>query len=127
MSSFLAEKKQSGSGSHTDIQAVEAGQLIVSSSYEPAIGFDEDEARVLGLIQGADVLIAPDDTGKMLHVGHEVALYSMIVGRDSPTRGKLVGFTLAEAVIETSGVAGAVRVHFPRLGFTIHPSKESAS
>jgi hypothetical protein len=76
MSAFLAEKKQTGSGSHTEIQAVEAGQLIVSASYEPAIGFDEDEARVLGLTQDAEVLIAPDDTGKMLQVGHVQLLFT---------------------------------------------------
>ncbi|KIW88489.1 uncharacterized protein Z519_11058 [Cladophialophora bantiana CBS 173.52] len=64
-----------------------------------------------GLVAGAGVSIAPDDTG-----------------RDSPTVGTLVALTPEEAVITphqtgtgTNPAVGEVRVHFPRVGFVIRP------
>jgi hypothetical protein len=123
MSDLLTEKRKDGSGRYTEVKGDQAGQIIVSSSYGPSVNFDAKEAQVFGLSQGVKVLVAPDDTGE--NVRHLVSLCSLVAGRDDPTRGTLVGFTLDEAVIETSGAAGTVRVHFPRLGFTIRPAHDS--
>ncbi|KIW30946.1 uncharacterized protein PV07_02637 [Cladophialophora immunda] len=68
-----------------------------------------------GLVAGADVTIAPDDTG-----------------RDSPTVGTLVALTPEEAVITpqkttegTGPAVGEVRIHFPRTGFVIRPAGQA--
>ncbi len=64
----------------------------------------------IGLSVGAEVSIAPDDTG-----------------RDSPTVGTLLAMTPEEVVITPQKIAGAgphvgeVRVHFPRVAFVIKP------
>ncbi|ETI27281.1 hypothetical protein G647_09964 [Cladophialophora carrionii CBS 160.54] len=63
-----------------------------------------------GLMTGAEVTIAPDDTG-----------------RDSPTVGTLLTIGPEEIVIRPQKTdregprVGAVRVHFPRIGFVIRP------
>lgn len=58
-----------------------------------------DEQR--GLVKGALVSVAPDDTG-----------------RDDPTVGELVGAGVEEVVIKPAGKRRVdVRVHFPRVGF----------
>ena len=63
-----------------------------------------------GLAVGAEISIAPDDTG-----------------RDSPTVGRLLAITPEEVVIEPKKIGGAgsavgeVRVHFPRVAFVIRP------
>jgi glutathione S-transferase len=64
-----------------------------------------------GLVRGAEVNIAPDDTG-----------------RDSPTIGTLLAATPEEVVIrprvvnEVGGsTVGEVRIHFPRVKFVIRP------
>ncbi|QIW97296.1 hypothetical protein AMS68_002814 [Peltaster fructicola] len=60
--------------------------------------------RKCGLTQGAEVSVAPDDTG-----------------RDNPTIGTLLAISPEEVVIKPRKLAGPpaveVRVHFPRLGF----------
>ncbi|KAF2107486.1 hypothetical protein BDV96DRAFT_506267 [Lophiotrema nucula] len=56
-----------------------------------------------GLVEGVQVSIAPDDTG-----------------RDSPTVGKLVRIGVEEVVVEPSERGRVdVRIHFPRLGFGV--------
>ncbi|KAK5198297.1 hypothetical protein LTR99_007454 [Exophiala xenobiotica] len=64
-----------------------------------------------GLVPGAAVSVAPDDTG-----------------RDSPTIGTLLAITPEEVVLEPGRIgdgngpkAGPVRVHFPRVGFVVRP------
>jgi len=61
-----------------------------------------------GLIEGALVSVAPDDTG-----------------RDDPTIGTLVALSPEEVVIKPVPLEKpaeiAVRVHFPRLGFVVRP------
>ncbi len=62
-----------------------------------------------GLVAGAEVSVAPDDTG-----------------RDSPTIGTLLAITPEEVVIQPKRIgdgpmAGPVRVHFPRVGFVVRP------
>ncbi|KAH0827251.1 hypothetical protein AYO21_09098 [Fonsecaea monophora] len=68
-----------------------------------------------GLAVGAEVTIAPDDTG-----------------RDSPTIGTIVALTPEEVVITpqktsegTGPAVGEVRIHFPRVGFVIRPHGQS--
>ena len=43
----------------------DAARLIISSTYEPydVVGFDEIEAKRLGMQAGRRVAIAPDDSG----------------------------------------------------------------
>jgi glutathione S-transferase len=66
--------------------------------------------RRSGLVLGAEVSIAPDDTG-----------------RDSPTVGTLLAIGPEEVVIkpqktdEDGPRVGDVRIHFPRIGFVIRP------
>ncbi|OAL17939.1 hypothetical protein AYO22_11095 [Fonsecaea multimorphosa] len=74
-----------------------------------------DLDRRNGLVAGAQVTIAPDDTG-----------------RDSPTVGTLVALTPEEAVITpqsasdgTGPAVGEVRIHFPRIGFVIRTAVQS--
>jgi hypothetical protein len=56
-----------------------------------------------GLLPGATVSVAPDDTG-----------------RDDPTYGTLVKIGVEEVVIKpTEGGELDVRIHFPRLGFVV--------
>ncbi|KAF2637318.1 hypothetical protein P280DRAFT_114643 [Massarina eburnea CBS 473.64] len=56
-----------------------------------------------GLVKGAVVSVAPDDTG-----------------RDNPTVGTLVGLGVEEVVVETVEKGEVdVRIHFPRLGFVV--------
>ena len=62
-----------------------------------------------GLVPGASVSIAPDDTG-----------------RDHPTLGKLVAIGVEEVVIEPEAEREVdVRVHFPRLGFVVRSVGET--
>lgn len=62
-----------------------------------------------GLVRGAVVSVAPDDTG-----------------RDDPTIGTLVGCQVEEVVI-TPAERGLldVRVHFPRVGFVVKVVEEA--
>jgi hypothetical protein len=64
MSVLLSEKGKSGSGKYTNISGEDAGRLIVSSSYEPAVEFDVQEAQTFGLSRRDTVLVTPDDTGQ---------------------------------------------------------------
>jgi len=62
-----------------------------------------------GLVAGAEVSVAPDDTG-----------------RDSPTIGTLLAITPEEVVIRPKTIGdgpkvGPVKVHFPRVGFVVRP------
>jgi glutathione S-transferase len=67
-----------------------------------------------GLSIGAQVSVAPDDTG-----------------RGSPTLGTLLAVTAEEVVISPQEIdgktplVGNVRVHFPRLGFVVRPVAKS--
>ena len=65
-----------------------------------------------GLVEGALVSVAPDDTG-----------------RDDPTVGTLVAVSPEEVVIKPKELEKPatveVRVHFPRLGFVVRPLKKS--
>lgn len=68
----------------------------------------------LGLHEGIEVSVAPDDTG-----------------RDDPTIGKLIALSSEEVVIQPKKLVSAgerlidARVHFPRLGFVVQPTRTS--
>jgi len=93
------------------ITSDDAVKVIVSSAPEDIasiVGFDAVAASGLSVQKGDSVLVAPDDTGKI------------------PTKGKLVALSRGEVVIETVGENGAsVRVHFPRLGYSITPERQT--
>ena len=68
-----------------------------------------------GLVPGAEVSVAPDDTG-----------------RDSPSTGTLLAITPEEVVIKPREVSdkaaatvGEVRIHFPRVKSTIRPIRQA--
>jgi glutathione S-transferase len=105
---FLKQKKAGGSAATSEMSGDQAAGLIGSSTYEPynVVGFDEIEAKRLGVLARQLVAIAPDDSG-----------------RKHPTVGKLVALNREEFVLETKGSTGSViRCHFPRLGFSIRAS-----
>lgn len=89
------------------LPTLEEGAPLIPTPAEPHAALDKRN----GLVKGAQVSVAPDDTG-----------------RDSPTRGTLVAITPEEVVVvpENSGdgpapAVGQVRVHFPRIGFVVRP------
>jgi len=45
--------------------------------------------------------------------------------RNWPTTGKLVALNHEEVVLEVNGAKGLLRVHFPRLGYTLKPIMSS--
>ncbi|KAF5321045.1 hypothetical protein D9619_000278 [Psilocybe cf. subviscida] len=86
-----------------------AAAEILSGAHDPyeIVGFDEREAERLNVKKGDKVNIAPEDTG-----------------RNHPTAGKLVALNREEFVLEVQPKVhtdGVVRVHFPRLGFSVTP------
>ncbi|KIJ37000.1 hypothetical protein M422DRAFT_50803 [Sphaerobolus stellatus SS14] len=100
------------------VKGPDAAKEIFSSTFTAdlsQIGFDEVEAKRLGLKKGAKVVISPEDSG-----------------RDVVTPGVLIALSKQEAVIETEQkgqhVIPSLRVHFPRLGYSIRevPNGENA-
>ncbi|KAF2001792.1 hypothetical protein P154DRAFT_619154 [Amniculicola lignicola CBS 123094] len=80
---------------------VDTENLLVPTSADQHVDLDTKQ----GLVQGAVVSIAPDDTG-----------------RDSPTMGILEKIGVDEVVIRPMEPAEMdVRIHFPRLGFVVRP------
>ncbi|SMQ49698.1 unnamed protein product [Zymoseptoria tritici ST99CH_3D7] len=77
----------------------------------PRATHDELDAKC-GLVEGALVSVAPDDTG-----------------RDDPTIGTLVALSPEEVVIKPLPLEHQptveTRIHFPRLGFVIRPVKQA--
>jgi hypothetical protein len=118
VSKVLAEKAAAGATNSTKISGEEAGKLLTSASYDQSLSFDDEQGKLLGLSQGATVSVTPEDSG-LCSPAVVVARLILSSGRDSPTTGVLVGLTTDEVVIETTGDAGTVRVHFPRLTFAI--------
>ncbi|KJA30040.1 hypothetical protein HYPSUDRAFT_32093 [Hypholoma sublateritium FD-334 SS-4] len=90
------------------IKGEDAANKIISSTHESYdfVGFDEREASRLGVSAGDTVQIAPEDTG-----------------RNYPTTGTLVALNREEFILEVSAPQGLVRVHFPRVGFTVKADK----
>ncbi|KIP07677.1 hypothetical protein PHLGIDRAFT_29881 [Phlebiopsis gigantea 11061_1 CR5-6] len=109
-SDHLAQADKAGVAKVEKISGTDAAKVICSSSYEnvDSIGFDTAEANRLGVKQGDFVSIVPTDLGKV------------------PTLGRLIALSKVESVIVTSGSAGQVHCHFPRLEFSIRVAKEGA-
>jgi len=104
------EHKRAISAKTSNMSGDDTAKLITSSTYEPydVVGFDEIEAKRLGMQAGRQVAIAPDDSGKK-----------------HPTLGKLVALNREEFVSEAKGSTGSViRCHFPRLGFSIRDASD---
>lgn len=104
LTAFLKEKR-SGLAATSEITGDEAAKLIGTSTYESydIVGFDQAEAKRLGVRARQLVAIVPDDTG-----------------RNHTTVGKLVALNREEFVLEISGSTRTViRCHFPRLGFSV--------
>ncbi|KAF5321601.1 hypothetical protein D9619_000286 [Psilocybe cf. subviscida] len=98
----------------TLLKGAEAAAAIIRAAHEAydVAGFDEVEAQRLGVRRGATVKVAPEDTG-----------------RAWPTIGMLVALTHEEVTLEVKGpkAKGTVRVHFPRLGFSVRPISDGAA
>ncbi|KAF5322821.1 hypothetical protein D9619_000292 [Psilocybe cf. subviscida] len=95
----------------TELTGVDAADAIKGAEHEPygQVGFDAIEASRLGMHKGMEVKVTPEDTG-----------------RAHPTFGTLVALGKHEITIEVTpkgdGDAAnhrVVRVHFPRLAFSI--------
>ena len=92
-----------------EAQLPDSPQLVPTSN-----AAHEELSQKTGLVPGAEVTIAPDDTG-----------------RDDPTIGTLVALSPEEVVIRPKKLGGTASidtyVHFPRLGFVVRPmTKPSA-
>ncbi|CAK5275579.1 unnamed protein product [Mycena citricolor] len=85
------------------ISGADAAAKIASESFEAysVVGFDQREAKRLGLTVGDRVSVAPDDSG-----------------RNFPTEGTLVALNREELILEVQGQVGTFRCHFPRVMFT---------
>jgi len=99
---FLKQKKAGGSATTSEISGDEATKLISSSTYEPYdfVGFDEIEAKRLGMQARQLIAIAPDDSG-----------------RKHPTVGKLVALNREEFVLAKGSTRSVIRCHFPKTWF----------
>lgn len=99
----------------TKITGSEAASLIRSHHSRAAaassLPFLADQASLIGLSRGTEVVVTPDDVGKV------------------PTSGTLVGFTTNLVTIETKrrdeGGDGVTRVAFSRLGFVVLPTGQT--
>ncbi|KDQ64297.1 hypothetical protein JAAARDRAFT_144871 [Jaapia argillacea MUCL 33604] len=113
MTAYLSSSEKSNAAPFEKITGEKAAEIVTSSPFEDpsVVGFDTIEATRLGLVQGNEVSVAPDDSGK-----------------DVLTYGILVGLSREEVVLETRGTVGsAVRCHFPRLNFIVRSVGEGKS
>lgn len=126
MSAFLEDKKNNQPAAQT-LKGADAAELIVGSAYESLsiVGFNTTEAERLGLKQGDEVRVAPEDTGEF--VSNTLSALALSVyfppARNYPTAGKLVALNREEVIIQVQGQKGIIHAHFPRLGFAIQPVK----
>ncbi|KAI0082894.1 hypothetical protein BDY19DRAFT_352193, partial [Irpex rosettiformis] len=100
---YLKQQNEKGVASFTEISAEEAAKLIAAAPHEDekSVGFVEAEARRLGVGLGDLVSVVPTDNAKIASVG------------------RLVALDRNEVIIEVTGSVGAIRLHFPRLEFSI--------
>ncbi|KAI0089151.1 hypothetical protein BDY19DRAFT_944425 [Irpex rosettiformis] len=100
---YLKQQNEKGVASFSEISAEEAAKLIVAAPCEDekSVGFVEVEARRLGVGLGDLVSVVPTDNAKIASVG------------------RLVALNRNEVIIEVTGSVGAIRLHFPRLEFSI--------
>lgn len=71
MSAFL-EKKRSTQPTPQLLSGADAARLVISSPYESLtiVGFNATEAERLGLKQGEQINVAPEDVGRSLLSKH---------------------------------------------------------
>lgn len=53
----------------------------------------------------------------------QLILILLFTGRNYPTTGTLVALNREEFILEVSAPHGLIRVHFPRVGFTVKADK----
>ena len=65
MAAFVKSKREANDPVITKIDGAAAAKIIADSqnSVSPSVEFDTDEAERLGLKQGQEVEVAPDDNG----------------------------------------------------------------
>lgn len=109
VSDHLAQADKAGVAAAKTVSGADAAKSICSSTFEDvkAVGFDSVEAKRLGLKEGDVVSVVPTDIGRV------------------PTVGRLLALNKEQCVIETSGSAGSVRCHFPRLDFSIRTAENA--
>ncbi|GJJ08252.1 hypothetical protein Clacol_002462 [Clathrus columnatus] len=115
LENILKSKRSASPSLLSKVSGEEAAKEILSSEFEDLsyVGFDEVDAKRLGLTREMLVAICPDDTGL-----------------DVPTSGKLLALNKTHVVIEVvnpDDSSKSVRVHFPRLGYVIQPVSNSDS
>lgn len=80
-----------------------------------------------GLVEGAKISIAPDDTGMNEYVALPALRGVLLTCVCSPTIGTLIAMSPEELVMKPMGLEKPatvdVRIHFPRLGFVARPYK----
>ncbi|KAF7355287.1 Glutathione S-transferase [Mycena sanguinolenta] len=102
-----------------ELSGSDAAAQIVAAAFEPytVVGFNEREAERLGLKVGDEVSVSRnDDTGASAFEFTSPMVEGWSAHKFG-TVGKLVALNREEFVIETTGSAGLVRCHFPRIGF----------
>ncbi|KAI0346770.1 hypothetical protein BDW22DRAFT_1404543 [Trametopsis cervina] len=104
---FVKEREQRKVAAFEVISGDDAAKSITSASYEDPqiVGFVDAEAKRLGVKLGDTVSVMPVDTGKI------------------PTLGRLISLNREELAIEVSGSVGVIRLHFPRLEYSVALSK----
>ncbi|KAI0089149.1 hypothetical protein BDY19DRAFT_944414 [Irpex rosettiformis] len=100
---YLKEQEQGKVASYEKISGDAAAKVVASASYEDekVVGFVETEAKRLGVAFGDTVSVIPTDNAKIATVG------------------RLISLNREEFAIEVVGTVGKVRVHFPRLEFSL--------
>lgn len=65
MASFVKVRREANESSISKIDGTAAARIIADSEHaeSPAVIFDADEAERLGVRQGDEVQVAPDDNG----------------------------------------------------------------
>ncbi|KAJ7700046.1 hypothetical protein B0H17DRAFT_1158065 [Mycena rosella] len=112
LTGYLNRLKQRRSAA-AKITGQAAAARIAAAPFEPydVVGFDAREATRLELKEGDQVSVAPD--------------FTKITEGAFGTVGKLVALNREEFVVETTGTAGLVRCHLPRLLFTANVASKS--
>ncbi|QQB33115.1 glutathione S-transferase family protein [Achromobacter deleyi] len=97
---WIARIQKIGRGQRIEITSEDAHAIARQAS--PKVLREVDRTDALGLADGDEIIVTPDDYGRV------------------PVSGRLVTLTVHEVAIEREDeVVGTVAVHFPRIGFRI--------
>ncbi|KAL5527375.1 hypothetical protein ACEPAG_6166 [Sanghuangporus baumii] len=113
MADFEKAKREANAPGVTKIDGSAATKIIADNADErlSEVGFDQDEAKLLGLKLGERVQVIPDDNST-----------------NYPTIGDLAGFTREQTVLRLKGTAvPSLYCHFPRLNYTVTPVAPASS